>query len=195
MPEKTEVKFEFDPESHIYKVGGIVIPSVTEVLGAEGFISSYGASESDRIRGRYVHRICELSDLNDLDMDSVDPALMPRLTAWNDAKKALGIKTFDAIEYKMYSKKWMVAGTLDRVKADILVDIKSGGKQAGFALQTGGYKVLWEERIGEKIRKRASVYLTEDGKFSVDWHKDKDDDFMFLCALKSYKWKRLRGIA
>jgi len=195
MPKNSKVKFEFDPVTHVYKANGNIVPSVTGILSAEGYISSWGASEADRIRGRYIHRICELSDLNDLDMDSVDPVLLPRLEAWIEAKKALGITTFDAIELKMFSRKWGFAGTLDRVYRDLLVDLKSGVRQPGFSLQTGGYKLLYEENHTATISQRASVYLTADGYFSVDWHKEKTDDFMFLCALKGYNWKKLKGVS
>jgi hypothetical protein len=184
-------KLHFDPEKHIYTYDGAVLPSVTGILESEGYIDSRFFTEAARIRGTYVHKACELDDLNDLDIEALDPALLPYLTAWREARKALGIPKFNPenIERRIVSLRYRYAGTLDRLYLDLLADIKSGAKSPTYSLQTAGYKIGHEEMTGEKIKRRVSVYLHEDGTFEIDPHKDATDETIFLCATKQHHWK------
>lgn len=186
---KPKYSLEFDPVQHIYRANGVVYPSNTEILRAEGCIEGHG-TEADLMRGRYAHRACELYDKQDLDRKTLSPGLVPYLDAWISALRELKIKRFDPrqIERRGVSMKWGFGWTLDRKYRSLIIDIKTGGKQPGYALQTGGYQVGVEEE-GGKVTERIGVFLTAEGKFSIEQYMDHTDPQVFCCIVTGYRWK------
>ena len=67
-------QFEFDPAAHRYTLGGIVLPSVTQILRGLDDFSNVPARvlEKARDRGNRVHAACNLDVLGTLDENTVD---------------------------------------------------------------------------------------------------------------------------
>jgi len=69
--------FTFNPEGHIYKVDGNQWPSVTSVLP----YNYKGDNTYAMQKGTYIHDMCKLYLLNDLDEEYLDDVLKPYLQA------------------------------------------------------------------------------------------------------------------
>lgn len=184
------MSLEFDAATHTYRLGGVVVPSVTQVLNALGMTPTYPDVEFYRARGRAVHRATELFDSGKLKL--VDERLLGYLDSW---KAFLYATKFipTLIEHRVVSETFQYAGTIDRygtIGGDpALVDIKSGDIAPYAALQTAAYAhALAEDAI--KVRRRLAVRLYEDGQPGrVKEYRDYGDQQQFLCALTVYKWK------
>lgn len=194
-----ENRFEYDPITHIYKINGSAIPSVTQVLQDVGIVDLSDVPpdrlEAARQFGVAVHDACELLDNQDLDMVSLDPALFPYVDAWSRFKYDTGFFMLDN-EKAIFSLRHRVAGRPDRVgMMDVLtvVDIKStASMNPATAVQSGGYKIIYNEnRIpAEQIKKRIGVLLKPDGKYKIEPYNDEGDLNVFLSALNVTNWKR-----
>lgn len=121
----------FDEATHTYRFGGVVVPSVTQVLRP---LMNLDHVDADLLRrasafGTAVHRACELHDLDQLDESALDPALAPYLEGWRKFCRDYGC-AWEAIETRVYHPTLRYAGTLDRcglVGGNLAyVDIKSG---------------------------------------------------------------------
>jgi len=178
----------FDPEKHEYRSGGVRVPSVTQILHAEGFIDTTWFTEHGRDRGRYVHKIIHWYITGDLDEDTIDPALRPYLDAWLRFTKDIGFVS-EVVEKPFVSESYRFAGTPDHVGAlnghNAVLDVKTGAIQPWTALQLAGYEIL----IKNPSIERFSLQLTEDGKYKLAHHKDRQDRNIFLSALSCYYWK------
>ncbi len=121
----------FDPVKHEYRDGDRVIPSVTQILAP---LSDFSFVDADVLSaaqefGTAVHRACELYDLQQLDIDALDPELRPYLDGWIKFCHDHSCQ-WVAIEKRVYCETMGYAGTLDRVGFvgldSAVVDIKSG---------------------------------------------------------------------
>ena len=81
--------FQFIEEGHRYLVDGNQWLSVTQVLPW----SYYKDNGEAMLRGTYVHRMIELYNNNDLDEESLDPALKGFLDAYKQFKKDFGLNS------------------------------------------------------------------------------------------------------
>ena len=152
----------FEEDGHIYKLNGVVIPSVTKILQLSG-IADFSTIpiwhlEPARQFGLAVHKACELYDLGKLDERNLDPALWPYLDAWIAYQKAMDIKEFLAIEHPIVSVNFKVAGTPDRIAPS-------------------------------DKRRRFGILLQPEGTFKITEYKDKNDWQVFLAALSIVNWK------
>lgn len=105
----------FEPESHTYRIGGIVVPSVTQVIDDqlndwEGV--PLDAMEAARIFGAHVHEACHLMVRDELDWDSLDPELFPYVDAARRFIDESGITIIES-ETRMCDPGLMIAGTED----------------------------------------------------------------------------------
>ena len=187
-------KLEFDEAKHEYRLEGALLPSVTQVLKPLQDFSTIPEDILERSAnfGTAVHLATTLWDQNDLDMDSLDPAIVPYLEAWKRFCDETKI-TFEAIESQVVSEKYRYAGTLDRIgflneKATV-IDIKTGVVNPTIGVQLAGYLVAWNETHVLKVTKRASVALLKDGRYKVDWWEDKADWACFLALLQITNWQ------
>ena len=69
----------FDEESHTYRVNGVIYPSVSEILAPFCDFSRVPRDVLERKRqiGRATHKCIELDEAGELDVDTVDPQVMP----------------------------------------------------------------------------------------------------------------------
>lgn len=191
----------FDAITHTYRWKGVVAPSVTQVLGCANRFDFITREQLDLAgaRGTYVHQLCELSDLDELDDDAESSGEhWPRLLAWRAFCRDYGAN-WSHIETLGYSQAFGVAGTVDRRGAlekmgagQWIIDIKSSvalGKTWG--LQTAAYKqIAIEETPSWAMARRATVRLLPDGTYKFDEFKDRNDWNVFAAMLTLNHWSK-----
>jgi hypothetical protein len=185
------MNFTFDESTHTYTLeNGVVLPSVTTVLKAEGY---YGDAvkyftEFSRDRGTYVHKIVQYHLEGCLDVDSIDAALMGYYEAWLKFECESTFKP-TIIETSMVSDRIGFAGTPDLIGTfsnhESIIDIKSGIVGPVVGLQTAAYEILYSKRA-----KRFSLQLKSNGNYSLMEYTNRQDSGIFAAALAGWHWKK-----
>ena len=197
---------ELNPETHIYKdtETGRIIPGVTDNIEDAG-LSDFSRVDPDILKrsqafGKAVHLTTALYDEDDLDMDSLDPALKPCLEAWIKFKKDMGF-IIDEVEQIVYSKRYDYAGTYDRIgymaEVKALIDIKTGTSlPKTIALQTSAYMEAYNEgkKRDERIKRRLVIQLLENGAYKMQEYKERSDFSVFLACLNIRNWKKINNL-
>lgn len=178
-------------------------PRVTGILKAAGLIDfsmvPQGIMERAQSFGTAVHLTTELYDKGTLDMDSLDPSLVPYLDGWKKFLKDYNITIKpDEMEKQFESKRYGFKGSPDRwpeIAGKItVVDIKTSTQMyAATAVQTMAYQMLLEEN-GVKPKERKGVQLTGDGLYKIEPYTDSSDKSVFLSALNLYRFKQRKGM-
>jgi hypothetical protein len=193
----------FDAATHQYWRGGILLPSVTQVMEPLYALFLRGTNnevmERAKRRGTAVHLACQFDDEGDLDLSTVDEKVLPRLLAWRKFKSEMQVKIVDSekvVDHKMLH----YAGTLDRtayIGFDFYVlDLKSSDfAEPAHHVQTAAYQsALLGPGIPVGI-KRASVILNDDGtyRFNPATRSFSEDFSTFASCLNIYRWKEKHG--
>ena len=185
-------KISFDPEKHEYRVNGIKYPNVTNILNPLTDLSSVHPDILARACefGGHVHLACELYDHGNLDVDSLDPGLVPYLNGWKMFLDACKPK-FAQVEERVFSERYRYAGTLDRAGImdgkKSIIDIKSGLHYPATGPQTVAYTKALEEMTGFRAVRRYTVQLSPDN-FKLIQHADKNDFNIFLSCLNIHNY-------
>lgn len=170
--------------------------------------------EAKRLFGSVVHAATAYHDEGDLDESTLDAAAGRRLEGWCRYRAETGFEPLlerDAdgqvlrcwIELVIWHPSMGYAGTLDRLGRTrdgvwTLPDVKtsdpSDGEDAG--PQTAAYlraaQALYPTIVPALVR-RCSVHLTDDGRYRVVPHTDRQDFDIFGHALGLYaRWTRHR---
>lgn len=169
-----QLRLDFDEAEHAYTLGGVRIPSVTQVL-------SFGRDTSRIPRwtglfGTLVHKACEYDSMGDLDESTLvaqeidgrmcDP--WPRLRAWRAYRDRQRRKVTD-VELRVWGEidGLKYAGTIDVVwGADpvVLDDLKTGQKRPGeHGPQVQAYSWAYMHRADKDVRSAGCVYLPAEG--------------------------------
>lgn len=187
---------EFKESTHQYFVDGKEYPSVTTILHSLNDFSFVNKELLDRAArfGSAVHRATELYDQNELDIDSMDDALMPYLEAWDMFLHQYKPELL-SVEHRVASM-YGYAGTLDRyaeIKGKrVILDIKSGSVVPKYTgLQLSAYEQAVTEG-GGKVDERYVVHLLP-YKFKVIPFRNKNDFVVFKSALNLYRWSKANG--
>lgn len=181
---------EFEPATHVYRINGRQVPSVTQILQAAGMTNGAYWTPEARDRGTYVARATEILDRDpdDFDWDAVDEDKVGYVRAWEKFKCDSGCEIIESEEW-VCSEAYQFAGTLDRVVLwnghAVLIDIKTGSGAEWHSLQTAGYRLCRDERPLD----RAAVYLTATGRCVPTPHVDRRDEDVFKAALTVAKWR------
>ena len=192
-------ELQFDEALHRYSYKGLTVPGVTSVI--ESCLDSFSgvpaeALEYARQRGTAVHLATALYDLDDLQMDTVDIAILPYLEAWIKFRAETGFAPTH-IEEKVFHPRHFYAGALDRIGLffgeKALMDIKSGALMPSVYPQTAAYAEAHNYRNADKITKRWVVQLRDDGTYRLVELKDKGDFSVFLSALNLHQWRTQHG--
>lgn len=190
----------FDPAAHAYTVEGRRVPSVTQVLAPLIDYSKVPPDTLERARllGSAVHRMTELYDLDDLDMDSLADELRPYLTAWIKFRAETGFVP-ETIEKRMFHPALRFAGTPDRSGLingrRAVVDIKKMLRLGPvIGLQLAAYRELFAKN-GTVIEDRYGLGLRADGTYRLVPYTDKSDWPTFLSLLTLRNWKEKHGHA
>ena len=83
---------EFEPDGHIYTSNGQTLPSITQILKAEGFIDTTFYNEWARDKGSMVHLACHYDVTGCLDEDSLDDEIRPYLAGFRRFMAESGFK-------------------------------------------------------------------------------------------------------
>ncbi|MDN7658479.1 hypothetical protein [Burkholderia cenocepacia] len=188
----------FDEAEHTYTVAGRRVPSVTQILAPLVDYSMVPRETLERGRqlGSAVHRMTELYDLDDLDMDSLADELRPYLTAWIKFRAETGFVP-ETIEKRMFHPSLRFAGTPDRSGLisgrRAVIDIKKMltlGPVIG--LQLAAYRELFAKN-GTVVEDRYGLGLRADGTYRLVPYTDKSDWPVFLSLLTLRNWKEKHG--
>lgn len=187
----------FDADTHTYTIDGVVLPSVTQVLGdvfytpgAEWF------TDEARLRGSYVHAAIALDHEGALDEDTVDYRLFPYIEAWRAFKRESDFRPM-AWEQAVCDPARGYAGTYDVIGQlgdnplfpPVLVDFKTGTPAEWIRLQTAAYaRVAKGDRF--PTLRRGGLWLRADGTYRFTMHTDRADERLFLSALEVFQWKQ-----
>ena len=168
----------FDEAPHVYTFeDSVVAVSATDALDVTGYVDDEWYTEWARERGRLVHLTTEYHDRGELNEATLDPALVPYLDSYKAFLHESGA-TWDGIELRLGDRTRRMAGTLDRLGAFGLLDIKSGGREYWHQLQTAIYALLAQTNgyiLSARRVKRWGLYLTSDGAFKLEPHADPND--------------------
>lgn len=182
----------FDPATHTYRYGGVVVPSVTQILAPLSDFSFVDPDVLDAARdfGTAVHYACELDDREELDIDALDPALLPYLQQWRKFCREHGCK-WEEIERQVYHPTMRYAGTLDRFGvidgARGVLDIKSGSDlYPSVGPQLAAYAQALEPKTGHLLRRyglrlSATSYELKAYTSPTDW-----PTFASLITLRTF---------
>jgi hypothetical protein len=188
---------------HVYRVDGVVMPSVTEILTDNRMSDLFGIPvavlERAKALGTEVHSVCEDFDNGKLKVETVDPAIVPYFRAYLQFLQDNKCEIKEN-EMFLYSKIWGYCGQLDRViligdKLGI-VDLKSTTTMAPAGkIQTALYKKAYEEMTGNRISFRWCLQLKPDGTYKMYPHEDKTDEYVGTSAVQLFKWRRKYKVA
>jgi hypothetical protein len=186
---------QFDAESHTYRVGGQVWPSVTQILEPLQLLDGIPPHilEAAAKFGTHVHQACHLDNLGVLDWHTLDVALVPYVEAWRKFQ-ADTRAVIVASEIRVANQKHRYCGTLDTLTriAGVreLTDIKS---TAAIPFTVGPQTIAYAQAIDEPRIRRRVVQLRGDGTYrserlteSTDWHN-------FLSVLNVHNWRSKHG--
>lgn len=191
---KKKITIDFDESTHTYKVANRPVPHVTGILkdifGTEPWYKEWYAN-----RGKAIHYAIHLMVNNNLDWNSLDKRIEPRIVAFERFLKDSKYQVLYS-EIMLYHKAWNFAGTIDLILYDpinkklILADIKSSFEPKSY-LQNGGYSILHDYNFKKKIWKSCIVELKDDGMYDLKWVPDlKEAERVFLSCLMLYNWTK-----
>lgn len=181
------MSFTFDEATHTYKVNGLPIPSVTEILKEEGFIDVSFFTDYGRERGKLAHLAIHLFDQGELDEESLDPVLSPYVEAWKRFRADTGVEIIES-EVPVVDLLGRYAGTPDKI---VLLD----GKQTILDLKTGAILPWVRLQLcayceAKTIYRRAAVQLNDDGTYKMHTYTDRQDFAIWNATLAVFWWKR-----
>lgn len=190
------MELEFEPDTHVYKAGGRVLPSVTSII-AELHDFRHVPAETLKAAAEFgtaAHRMCELYDQDNLDMQSVSPALLPYLTAWQRFLSETRATVLE-VEKQYHHKTMYYAGTLDRLLLidgqKVLADIKTVSRLSPVVgIQLAGYQGLLADNAGRFDVVRAAVQLCGDGTYRFQTYTDAMDWPVFVSLLTLQTWRK-----
>lgn len=160
----------FTEEGHEYTLGGIHIPSVSELMSP--ILSDFEIDPRYAERGTAVHTLTELWDTDLYLPELADDELTPYMMAYEDFHDQYDVEIIQ-LEEIVFNPTLMYAGRLDRVwrigGADHLTDIKTGGKYKQHLFQGCAYRMA-STRDVEHI---SNLYLNP---FSFKLHTWKQEE-------------------
>jgi hypothetical protein len=200
-------QLRFDPLLHRYEYDGRELISVTTALREAGLIDDAFWNEEARLRGEYLHRAIALHNEGDLDINALDPKLVPYFTGYEKFLRDTRV----AVEYtekRVFDDAVGYAGTLDLVVAWLsedkdrvvrrgLVDVKSGSVPPSVGPQTAAYLRLARPMFGPPHIPvyRFALHLPGDHTYRLIPLTDAQDEQTFLAALRVATFRRQHGIS
>ncbi len=175
-------EFRFVEEGHHYFLGDKILPGITGILKACGYIDSTYYTEEARDRGSHVHLAIKFLNKGTLDWDTVIDRYVGYVAAYEKFVKDWNLK-LEFYERPLYHPHLLFAGTPDLVGTVLdgipsIIEIKTGPVRKWTALQTAAQELLvraWEEKPVH--RRRWGVCLNVDGSYSKpvpfnEWERD-----------------------
>lgn len=188
LPDTSKV-LTFDEDKHIYRLNGIIVPSVTQVMKPLSD-ETYRDVDSKVLRraagkGTAVHNAIE--NYLDFGIEDVDPDYSGYFTAflrWFDEYKPRVIAT----EYRLYHKFMGYAGTADLI-CDIggklyVIDYKTTQRieELLVKVQLKAYSQALGS-LGAEPKRAASLHLKKDGTFDFQTHDGGVESWQVFSSL------------
>lgn len=187
---------EFNEELHEYRIGGILTPSVSQILKAMGLMEAFRHNETSLNNGTAIHKALELHDLGTLDYSSLDNRLKKCITLWDNFKKDIGITKVIACEHRVAFSN-LFAGTIDRIvqcgKDKMVLDFKSGNPQNWAALQTAGYAIAYDMANCRQYKRCCVKVHWDMDRVIYKPYNDTNDYNIFMSMVNIYHWKKNNG--
>lgn len=187
--------FSFDRETHVYRVAGREVPSVTRALGSLEDWEHVPVSRLEAARrfGRHVHQAVALLVRRQLDWQRLDPELEPFIRGAERFLQHARLKII-ASELPVVHRVLRFAGMLDLVAREKylgLYDFKSGAVPRSVGPQTAAYAEAYFAMFGTRIQRRYCVQLDPNLPLGYKVHPltDSRDWSIFLSALNIARWK------
>jgi L-ascorbate metabolism protein UlaG (beta-lactamase superfamily) len=186
------VSLTFREDIHEYRYGGVVVPSVTQILKPLVDYSHVPADALEKARqeGVAIHKTVELECKGDLDEDALPDWLRPYLSAWRKFVLEAGF-VLEASEERVYHPGHHYAGTLDlrgatRNHKQAVIDIKrSFAAGPAIGVQTAAYA----NAIGWQKAARFGLQLRADGTYRLREFNDPTDRTVFLALLTVHRYR------
>jgi len=193
------VTLTLDEATHVYRLNGRVLRSVTQVIGTILVPGGYNPDDFYRERGSAAHLACRLHAEGRLDESTIDENVRPYLDAYKRFLRETGFRPIQC-EVSFANEAFGFAGTPDQEGnwgclegAWTIIDLKSGNIPSWTGIQLAGYCV----GRGQEYRpKRIAVRLQSDGGFKLIEYPLRDlsrDTNVFLAALAVYNWRKANG--
>ena len=210
MTPAVHIDFSDEQGQHQYWVNSSEVPSVTQVLEAEGLNSFEWCTERDKARGSAVHRIAQILSGSPIKGNTVDEIISNSRWAPESTATALvgygraavlylmesGIKPV-LVEARVGSVRLNLAGTLDLYgimpdNTRRLLDFKSGRPQEAANVQTALYAALLKETFGLDTDDRTVVWLMPNGEYKQSLPRPAAgaDLAIGVSAVSLYHWRR-----
>lgn len=188
---------EFNEKLHEYRVGGIITPSVSQILQANGLMENFRHSERALNNGTAIHRALEYNDKGTLDIRSLDPRLAKCVQLWEKFKKEIDVCQIYGVEKEVCFGA-LYAGTIDRVlgleNGKIMVlDFKSGNPQPWAALQTAGYAMAYDTQNCKDYERCCAKVHWDMDRIIYKPYTDKTDFNTFMAMATVYHYKKNNG--
>jgi CRISPR/Cas system-associated exonuclease Cas4 (RecB family) len=175
---------DFDPIRHEYREGGVLLPSVTEILKRVGLIDFRGSSRGPADFGTAVHEATALIDRGEKTLeDYATFDTYKYLEAWclfNETYHPVILE----VEQIVGGVEVGCAGTLDRLvlfpwdPRPCVVDLKTGKAKPWHAVQLAGYCYATQKEY-----RRMTVYIDGYGVFRAEEYREERDLRIFKGAL------------
>ena len=183
----------FDPETHTYRKGETVLPSVTQILKDVGLIDTTFFAPEYAERGTRVHEATVFWDETGMDDDTLPEEWAGYLSAWKKFREETGFVP-SHIEQAFCSDQGY-AGTVDRIGKThkinpLLLDIKTGPSQPWHRLQLAAYALLVKRELNIPIWDMWGVHLRKDGIYAVESYKSIEHSADWLAVLRVYHIKQ-----
>lgn len=201
----------FDPAEHVYRLDGRRVPSVTQVIQRAGMSTDYRDVPPQHLInaariGRAVHaEAARLTEAGSrlfwrsaaLAYDHEHPRVEAAVRGWASWMHAMNPEIL-ATERKMVSAALWLAGTLDLAcviqGVRWLIDYKctSARDPVSWGLQTGGYKILWDEAHPQQpIERRGALHIRGDQPMLVPLDDDTDTGRFWgaLQSTRNHEWE------
>lgn len=185
------MNLEFNEEKHEYKINGVLVPSVTQIIKVlydfEGIPED--KLEHAALRGKAVHKACEIFNLGQEFAWPLSNEIVPYFEAWKKFVRETGLVVTDA-ERQLGHPHMMYAGTLDVSglikKTKWLLDIKAVSELSpATGVQLAGYMGMTGETM-----KRGAVQLKPDGTYKFQEYKEASDWPTFVACLSVFNFRR-----
>ena len=164
---------EYNDSIHEYTLGGIHIPSVSELL--KPVTGEFECAPMYAERGTAVHNLTELWDIGLYFPELADDELTTYMMAYEDFHDQHDVEVL-RLERIVFNRELMYAGRLDRIwlidGVKHLTDIKTGGKYKQHIFQLCAYQMA-SEALPTHL---SNLYLNP---FSFRLHEWKQEEQMY----------------
>lgn len=179
--------FTYDEPMRLGKLNGIVIPSVTEIVG-----EFLGHISGNAQAGIAVHLATELLDRGVLNWRTVADSIMPYVMGYEKFLSETGFKP-KRIEERLFHPYLRFHGRFDREgtwnlsKGRQLIDLKKYPPPVQTGVQLAGYDLLLPTL--KDPRGRWALELKDDATYRLHEYESGEDKDVFLSMLTIKNWR------